>query len=167
MGPTRKRDLTAAVIGTAAAGYLVVVLLYRWFPPITIWTGLSLFVVGVAEAGWGHYVRTKISDGESGDGPGWLHPLAVARSLVVAKASAWVGALALGWWVGVLVYILPRRSWLRVTNAGTAAAEAADISAAANRRGIRPRTVRAPRASSRRYGRLVQVRNAGARRHTQ
>ena len=66
-------------------------MLYRWFPPITIWTGLSLFAVGVAEAGWGRYVRTKIGDGEIGDGPGWLHPLSVARSLVIAKASAWVG----------------------------------------------------------------------------
>ena len=84
MGPTRKRDLTAAALGTAAAGYLLVVLLYRWFPPITIWTGLSLFAVGVAEAGWGRYVRTKISDGEIGDGPGWLHTGSVARSLVVA-----------------------------------------------------------------------------------
>jgi hypothetical protein len=97
MGPTRKRDLAAAALGTAVAGYLLVVLLYRWFPPITIWTGLSLFAVGVAEAGWGRYVRTKISDGEIGDGPGWLHPLSVARSLVVGKASAWVGAMALGW----------------------------------------------------------------------
>jgi hypothetical protein len=98
MGPTRKRDLTAAVIGTSVVGYLLVVLLYPWFPPITVFTGLSLLAVGVAEALWGRYVRAKISEGEIGDGPGWLHPLSVARSLVVAKASAWVGALALGWW---------------------------------------------------------------------
>ena len=62
-------------------------------------------MVAVAEALWARYVRTKINDGEIGDGPGWLHPLAVARSVVVAKASAWVGALVLGWWVGVLVYL--------------------------------------------------------------
>jgi Protein of unknown function (DUF3180) len=30
--------------------------------------------------------------------------------VMIAKASAWVGALVLGWWVGVLVYLLPRRS---------------------------------------------------------
>jgi Protein of unknown function (DUF3180) len=131
MGPTRKRDLTAAALGTAVAGYLLVVLLYRWFPPITIRTGLSLFAVGIAEAGWARYVRTKISDGEIGDGPGWLHPLSVARSLVVAKASAWVGALALGWWVGVLVYLLPRRSWLRVASADTVGTAVAAVSALA------------------------------------
>ena len=131
MGPTRKRDLTAAVIGTAVVGYLLVLLLYRWFPPITVWTGLSLLAVGVAEAVWGRYVRAKISDGEIGDGPGWLHPLSVARSLVIAKASAWVGALALGWWVGVLVYLLPRRSWLRVAGEDTAGTAVAAVSALA------------------------------------
>lgn len=52
MGPTRKRDLTAAVVGAAAVGYLLVAVLYRWFPPITVWTGLSLLAVAVAEALW-------------------------------------------------------------------------------------------------------------------
>ena len=96
MGPTRKRDLTAAVVGAAVVGYLLVVVLYRWFPPITVWTGLSLLAVAIAEALWARYVRAKINDGEIGDGPGLLHPLAVARSLMVAKASAWVGALVAG-----------------------------------------------------------------------
>ncbi|EUA31198.1 hypothetical protein I552_0072 [Mycobacterium xenopi 3993] len=90
MGPTRKRDLTAAVIAAAVVGYLLVVLLYRWFPPITVWTGVSLLALATAEAAWGRYVRAKINDGEIGDGPGWLHPLAVARSVMIAKASAWV-----------------------------------------------------------------------------
>jgi hypothetical protein len=119
MGPTRKRDLTAAVVGTAVVGYLLVVVLYRWFPPITVWTGLSLLAVAIAEALWARYVRAKINDGEIGAGPGLLHPLTVARWLIVAKASAWVGALVLGWWVGVLVYFLPRRSWLRVAEQDT------------------------------------------------
>ncbi|MGH3967361.1 MAG: DUF3180 domain-containing protein [Mycobacterium sp.] len=131
MGPTRKRDLTAAVIGAAVIGYLLVMQLYRWFPPITVWTGLSLLGVAVAEAMWGRYVRAKINDGEIGDGPGWLHPLAVARSLMIAKASAWVGALVLGWWVGVLVYLLPRRSWLRVAGEDTSGTAVAGLSALA------------------------------------
>lgn len=122
MGPTRRRDLTAAVVGAAILGYLLVILLYRWFPPITVWTGLSLLAIAAAEAVWGRYVRTKINDGEIGDGPGWLHPLAVARSVMIAKASAWVGAVVLGWWMGVLVYLLPRRSTLRVAGEDTAGA---------------------------------------------
>lgn len=103
MGPTRKRDLTAAVVGAAVLGYLLVNGLYRWFPPITVLTGLSLLAVAIGEALWARYVRAKIADGEIGPGRGRLHPLAVARSLMVAKASAWVGALMLGWWVGLLV----------------------------------------------------------------
>ena len=51
---------------------------------------------------------------EIGDGPGRLHPLAVARSVVIAKASAWMGSVVLGWWLAVVVYLLPRRSTLRV-----------------------------------------------------
>ena len=131
MGPTRKRDLTAATVLAAVAGYLLVVLTYRWFPPITLLTGVSLLAVAIAEAGWAFYVRAKINDGEIGDGPGWLHPLAVARSVLIAKASAWVGALVLGWWVGVLVYLLPRRSTLRVAGEDTAGAGVAAVCALA------------------------------------
>jgi hypothetical protein len=131
MGPTRKRDLTAAAVVAAVASYLLVLLLYRWFPPLTSWTGLSLAAVAVVEAGWGRYVRAKISAGEIGDGGGRLHPIAVARSVVIAKASAWVGALVLGWWVGVLVYLLPRRATLRVAAEDTRGAIVAAICALA------------------------------------
>jgi hypothetical protein len=131
MGPTRKRDLTGAAVVAAVVGYMLVVLMYRWFPPITVWTGLSLLAVAIAEAGWAFYVRSKINDGQIGDGPGWLHPLAVARSVLIAKASAWVGALVLGWWIAVLVYLLPRRSSLRVAGEDTAGVAVAAVSALA------------------------------------
>jgi hypothetical protein len=131
MGPTRKRDLTAATVLAAVIGYVVVLGLYRWFPPITVLTGLSLLAVAAAEAAWGFYIRSKVNDGKIGPGPGWLHPLAVARSVMIAKASAWVGALALGWWVGVLVYLIPRRDALRVAGEDTAGAVVAGVSALA------------------------------------
>lgn len=122
MGPTRKRDLTIAMVLTAVASYVAVVLLYQWFPPITPWTGLSLLAVAIAEAVWAFHVRSKINDNQIGDAPGWLHPLAVARSVVIAKASAWVGAIVSGWWIGVLVYVFPKRSTLRVAGEDTAGA---------------------------------------------
>lgn len=131
MGPTRKRDLTAATVVAAVLGYLLVTLLYRWFPPITVWTGLSLLAVAVAEAGWAFHVRAKIGDGEIGAGPGRLHPIAVGRSVMIAKASAWVGALVLGWWIGVLVYLLPRRASLRVASEDTAGTVVAALCALA------------------------------------
>ncbi|EUA24187.1 hypothetical protein I552_3141, partial [Mycobacterium xenopi 3993] len=33
------------MIAAAVVGYLLVVLLYRWFPPITVWTGVSLLAL--------------------------------------------------------------------------------------------------------------------------
>jgi hypothetical protein len=131
MGPTRKRDLTAAALLAAAVGYLLVIVLYRYFPPITVWTGVSLMAVAIAEGGWAFYVRAKINDGEIGDARGWLHPLVVARSVLIAKASAWVGALVFGWWIAVLIYLLPRRGALRVAGEDTAGAVVAAVSALA------------------------------------
>ncbi|CRZ17888.1 DUF3180 domain-containing protein [Mycolicibacterium neworleansense] len=131
MGPTRKRDLAGAVAVVAIVGYVLVGILYRWFPPLTVWTGLSLLAVAIAEAGWAFYVRAKINDGQIGVDAGRLHPLTVARSVVVAKASAWVGAITAGWWIGVLVYLLPRRGELRVAGEDTPGAVVAAISALA------------------------------------
>ena len=119
MGPTRKRDLGIAVIAAVVVGFLLIHVLYRYFPPITLMTGLSLLAVAGVEAGWGFSVRSKIKDGKIGVGAGRLHPLAVARSVAIAKASAWLGAVMLGWWLGVLVYLLPKRSELRVAAADT------------------------------------------------
>jgi hypothetical protein len=113
MGPTRTRDLAVAVVAAAVFGYAVVRTLYRYFPPITLLTGLSLLALAAAEAVWAVSIRSRIRDGRIGVGAGRLHPLAVARSVAVAKASAWVGAVMLGWWTGVLAYLVPRRSELR------------------------------------------------------
>lgn len=131
MSPTRARDLVAVTAVAAIVSYLVVLTLYRWFPPLTVWTGLSLAAIGAAEALWGGYVRAKINANEIGDGGGRLHPLAVARSVLIAQASAWVGALVLGWWLGVLGYLLPRRDELRVAAADTLGAAVAAICALA------------------------------------
>lgn len=129
MGPTRTRDLLAAVVAVAVVGYLFVGLLYRYFPPVTLWTGLSLLAVAGAEAAWGASVRRRISEGQVGVGAGRLNPLVVARSVAVAKASAWVGAVALGWWSAVLAYLVPRRGDLRVAAADTPGAAVAAVSA--------------------------------------
>jgi hypothetical protein len=131
MGPTRKRDLLAGTALVAVVGYVMVAGLYRFFPPLTIWTGMSLLAVAGVEAGWAFYVRSKIGAGEVGFGDGRLHPLAAARSVMVAKASAWVGALVLGWWLAVVAYLLPRRDVMRVAAEDTSGAVVAGVSALA------------------------------------
>lgn len=129
MGPTRRRDLAFAAAIAAIAGYLAIHMLYRYFPPITLWTGLSLLAVAAAETWWAVSVRSRIRDGRIGVGVGRLHPLAVARTVAVAKASAWVGAVMLGWWLAVLAYLVPRRAELRVAAADTPGALVAAVSA--------------------------------------
>lgn len=131
MGPMRRRDLAIAVLVTAVFSYLAIQLLYRYFPPVTGWSGLSLLAVAVAETVWGRSVRGRIRDGKIGVGSGRLDPLAVARSVAVARASAWAGAIAVGWWLGVLGYLLPRRTSLRVAAADTPGVLVALLSAAA------------------------------------
>lgn len=131
MGLTRRRDLAAAVLAAGVLGYLALHLLYRYFPPITLWTGLSLLAVAAAEAWWAASVRGRIREGRIGVGAGRLHPLAVARTVAVAKASAWAGAVMLGWWVGVVAYLLPRRSELRVAASDLPGALVAALSALA------------------------------------
>lgn len=129
MGPTRRRDLAVATVIAAVAGYLAIHMLYRYFPPITLWTGLSLLAVAAAETWWAASVRGRIRDGRIGVGSGRLHPLAVARTVAIAKASAWVGAVMLGWWLAVLAYLLPRRTELRVAGADSPGALVAAVSA--------------------------------------
>lgn len=135
MGPTRRRDLAAAAIGAAVAGYPMVLVLFRSFPRSRCGPGCHCW--GCDRRGAvGPLRKSQDQRWRDRDGSGQLHPLAVARSLMVAKASAWVGALVLGWWIAVLVYLLPRRSWLRVaaedmTGALVAAASALALIVAA------------------------------------
>ncbi len=131
MGLTRKRDLVLAVAAAAVTGYLLVRVVYRWFPPITLWTGVSLLGVAAAIGGWAFLVRARIRDGEIGVGGGRLHPLAVARSVVIAKASAWMGSVVFGWWLGVVAYLVPRRTELRVAAQDTPGAIVAALCALA------------------------------------
>lgn len=70
MGPTRKRDVAIGTVLATVVAYLLVILVYRWFPPITVWTGLSLLVFAAAEAGWAFYLRAKIRAGAVGVGAG-------------------------------------------------------------------------------------------------
>ena len=132
MGPTRKRDLAVATVVAAILGYLLV----RWrtggFRRSRSGPGCRCWPWRSAEAGWAFYVRSKIGDGKIGDGPGWLHPLAVARAVMISKASAWVGALALGWWLGVRASICCRSAArLRVAERGHSGAVVAAVSALA------------------------------------
>ncbi|GLE55184.1 MULTISPECIES: DUF3180 domain-containing protein [Mycobacteroides] len=119
MGPTRIRELLLGGAVTAILGFFFVSVAYGSLPPIPLLGGVSLLVLAIAEGGWAFYIRNKVTDGEIGVGTGRLPALVVARSVVVAKASAWLGTLMTGWWLAMLVYILPRRAQLAAAAADT------------------------------------------------
>lgn len=84
MGPTRKRDLAIGTVLATVVAYLLVILVYRWFPA-TVWTGLSLLVFAAVEAGWAFFLRAKIRDGAIGGRP---HP---SRCRAVGRGGQGIG----------------------------------------------------------------------------
>ncbi|EUA32599.1 hypothetical protein I552_3124 [Mycobacterium xenopi 3993] len=109
------------MIAAAVVGYLLVVLLYRWFPPITVWTGVSLLALATAER------RGPVCAGQDqrrrDRRRARLATSAGGGSQRDDRQGLGVGgAVVLGWWIGVLVYLLPRRSTLRVAGEDTTGA---------------------------------------------
>ena len=92
-GPGRHRDRDGG------GRYMQLLCSAGGFPPLTVWTGLSLAAIAAAEAAWELAVRAKVGAGEIGEGGDDCIP---SRWPAVSDraASAWVGALVLGWWIG-------------------------------------------------------------------
>ncbi len=109
LGATRLRDLA----GYAAAVTLLVWLALRqWYgelPRLSWFLPLSLALLALAEVMAAGQLRARIRR-LPGTRP--VEPLAAARSLALAKASAVVGAVMAGVWAGLLVYVLPRLDFL-------------------------------------------------------
>jgi hypothetical protein len=117
-----RRDLAVLVGGLAVATWLVVCAVYGDLPPLRWWLPAPLALLAVAEAGAARVLRTRLRDlraaravgrGQAPDGalrpervrP--VEPMLVARMAVLAQASAYVGAVFLGVWLGVLAYVGP------------------------------------------------------------
>lgn len=109
-GPTLTSPLELVLLagGVAIAVWLLVRAGYGELPAVPEYAGSVLYVLAAVEAWLAWYVRTRVAGGEVGLGGNRLHPIAVARVLVLAKASALLGACATGLWVGLLVYLVPR-----------------------------------------------------------
>jgi hypothetical protein len=64
-------------------------------------------VIAIIDMVLGFSLRSRIR----GDNPGKaLQPLTAARAVALAKASSMLGAIMLGAWIGVLFYVVPKRS---------------------------------------------------------
>jgi hypothetical protein len=100
--PTKVRDLLAIAILAGGIGYLLTWAFYLNLPPVPIAAPISFAVLAGLEAFLAWTTRARLQ-GKPGTRP--ILPLAVARIVVLAKASAVLGALGLGAYAGFFSYL--------------------------------------------------------------
>jgi predicted outer membrane lipoprotein len=140
MTPVRRRDLVALAGGVAFAAWLVVRAAYGALPPLHWWLPVPLGVLAVAEAMGAWTLHARLSAQREGRrSPGRtpataarpVEPMLVARLVVLAQASAWVGAVLAGLWAGVLLHTAPAVGRLSAASGDTVSAVVGVVLAAA------------------------------------
>ncbi|MGY1770378.1 DUF3180 domain-containing protein [Blastococcus sp. SYSU D00813] len=126
MTPVSRRDLVVAAVGLAVATWLVVRSAYGDLPPLRWWLPVPLALLAVAEAMAARALGSRLgalrdarrtarggrpsAAAGAAPAPGGvrpLEPMLVARVAVLAQASAYVGAVFVGVWAGVLLHVVP------------------------------------------------------------
>jgi len=136
--PIRRRDLVVLALGLAVAAWLLVRALYGSLPPLEWWLAGPLGVLAVAEALGARTLRARLrAEREARRPPPErrpatasrtagpvrpVEPLLVARLAVLAQASAYVGAVFVGIWAGVLLHVAPLVGRLEAAGGDTLAA---------------------------------------------
>jgi hypothetical protein len=106
---TRARDLALITVAVGAMGWLALRQWYGSLPPLRWFVPLSLALLAAVEVVLGRQHQARIQR-RPGTEP--VQPLVAAQVLALAKASAIVGAAALGAWLALLLYVVPRLDYL-------------------------------------------------------
>jgi hypothetical protein len=117
IGPTRIRDLIAYAAAVTLIAWLAMRQWYGDLPGLRWFVPLSLVLLAIAEVLAANQLRDRIRH-RPGAPP--VQPLVAARLLALAKASAVVGAVMVGIWAGLLVYVVPRLGQLAAAGNDTA-----------------------------------------------
>jgi hypothetical protein len=130
--PVRRRDLAVLALGLAVAAWLLVRTYYGHLPPLDWWLPAPLGVLAVAEALGARTLAARLTalrDARAGKRPSAatpstapvhpVEPMLVARLAVLAQASAYVGAVLLGVWLGVLAHVGPAVGRLQAAGGDT------------------------------------------------
>jgi hypothetical protein len=135
--PVSRRDLAVLAVGLAVASWLVVRAGYGQLPPLHWWLAVPLGVLAVAEALGARTLRARLAAERLARRPGDrrppvrgpapgpvrpVEPLLVARLVVLARASAYVGAVFAGIWAGVLLHVVPLLGEVAAASGDTVAA---------------------------------------------
>jgi Protein of unknown function (DUF3180) len=124
---TRTRDLVIAGVVVAVLVNLLLVADYAALPPLPLLAGGSLLLLAIVELVFAQSLRARLA-GKPGTRP--VQPLVAARALALAKASSLLGAIMAGAWLGVGVYVLPKRSLILSAAGDTNSAVVGLVSAA-------------------------------------
>ena len=125
MRPIRVSMLTVIAVITVALTWLLLEAVYNSLPPLP-WTGVpALLVVAIFEVGAGRDLRRRLARRDSLKP---ADPLVVSRMLVLARATALVGALVTGLMLGFIGYLsgmlndsIPRHDMINAAITGAAA----------------------------------------------
>lgn len=125
---TRAGDLVGAGVVAAVLVNLLLRLSYGEVPPLPQLAGTPLLAFAVVEVVLGTNLRARIRR-RPGTRP--VQPLTAAKAVALAKASSLAGAITLGAWLGVLVYVLPLRAQLESAASDTVTAVVGAVCAGA------------------------------------
>ncbi len=113
---TRVRDLVGLAVAAGLVSWLVIRQVYGELPAFPVFVPVSLAVLAAVEVVLGLQLRARIAR-RPGTTP--VPPLTAARAVALAKASSLVGALATGFWAGLLGYTLPNQDFLAAAGSDT------------------------------------------------
>lgn len=129
MSPLRRRDLVVVAVGLALGAWLVVRSSYGVLPRMDWWLPLPLGVLAVAEALGARTLHRRLAaERDRRPRPGRpapsalarpVEPMLVARLAVLAQASAYVGAVFVGFWAGLLLHTVPALNRLSAAHGDT------------------------------------------------
>jgi len=125
---TRARDLVLAGVLAAVVVTVLLIVAYDSVPPLPVLAGATLLVLAVLELVFTLTLRPRLA-GKQGTKP--VPALQAVRAVALAKASSLLGAIMAGGWLGVLVYVVPRRSTIDAAAHDTTSGVVGLVSAAA------------------------------------
>jgi hypothetical protein len=130
--PVRRRDLAVLALGLGVAAWLLVRAYYGELPPLDWWLPAPLGVLAVAEGLGARTLAARLAAlraARAGKPAAAktprtapvrpVEPMLVARLAVLAQASAYVGAVFVGVWAGVLAHVGPAVGRLQAAGADT------------------------------------------------
>ncbi|HEY2674763.1 MAG TPA: DUF3180 domain-containing protein [Rugosimonospora sp.] len=128
MRPTNPATLVVVGLATAALAWVIVGHYYGDVPAIPWLPAFTVFALAICEAVLARSTKARI-DRRPGAAP--VQALAVARYVVLAKASSLAGAIFAGFYAGVLVWLLAQRTRLAAAGSDIAPAAAGLVAALA------------------------------------